>query len=67
MYMLYVYNMLQYNKNGYNDNIKNGLTDILSSFILLYYIIYIMSREKYIQIVESCHKIESIAYGYITS
>ncbi len=39
MYMLYVYNMLQYNKNGYNDNIKNGLTDILSSFILLYYII----------------------------
>ncbi len=39
MYMLYVYNMLQYNKNGYNDNIKNELTDILSSFILLYYII----------------------------
>ena len=39
MYMLYVYNMLQYNKNDYNDNIKNGLTDILSSFILLYYII----------------------------
>ena len=47
MYMLYVYNMLQYNKNGYNDNIKNGLTDILSSFILLYYIIYIMSRKIY--------------------